>query len=234
MYIAALQTYIPTMDLVALLYFLVCWKGYSYYSERDRQSGGNLLRVTNEYRMNWMHEMLKRDVRTMDSIMIGNLSRSITFFANTTIFILLGLVTMLGYSEKVEGIVEDIPFATPSSGLVWEFKIFLLIVIFVYAFFKYTWSLRQYNYTGIFIAAAPASTDQQDTHDDIAQKGAALVANAAKHFNLGLRAYYFGLAVLAWFVDPHAFILATTWVIYVTYRREYRSNTLVYLRKDDA
>lgn len=230
MYVQMLQTHIPMMDIVALVYFLLCWKGYTYYAERDRKAGGNLLKITNEYRMNWMHEMLKRDTRTMDAIMIGNLSRSITFFANTSIFILLGLVTMLGYSDQVAGIVEDLPFATQTSALLWEAKIFLLIIIFVYAFFKYTWSLRQYNYTGIFLAAAPAYNQRVEEHDSIARKGAALVANAAKHFNLGLRAYYFGLAVLAWFVDPYAFIVATTWVIYVTYRREYRSNTLTFLR----
>ena len=230
MYIEAINMHIPSLDLIALAYFIICWKGYTYFAERDRAKGGNLLNITNEYRMSWMYEMLKRDLRTTDAIMIGNLARSITFFANTTIFILLGLVTMLGYQDAASSIIEDIPFATESVGLIWELKIFLLIFIFIYAFFKYTWSLRQYNYASIFIAAAPAYDDRVDEHEGIASKGAALVANAAKHFNLGLRAYYFGLAVLAWFVHPSAFIAATTWVIWVTYRREYRSNALSYLR----
>lgn len=230
MHIQIFNTHVDWLDLAALIYFLACWKGYTYFAERDRKLGQNLLHMTNEYRMNWMHQMLKRDTRTMDSIMIGNLSRSITFFANTTIFILLGLVTMLGYRDQVAGIFNDIPFAAPSAGLIWEVKIFLLIFIFIYAFFKYTWSLRQYNYAGIFMVACPAHNDRVEEHDALAKRGAGLVANAAKHFNLGLRAYYFGLAVLAWFIHPYAFILATSWVIYVTYRREYRSNTLAYLR----
>lgn len=230
MYIQAIDMTIPWMDVVALAFFLLCWKGYTFYAERDRKAGGNLLNITNEYRMNWMVEMMKRDNRNMDSIMIGNLARSITFFANTTIFILLGLVTMLGYQDKASTIIEHIPFAQTSTGLMWEVKIFLLIIIFVYAFFKYTWSLRQYNYAGIFIVAAPANNDHPETHQEIANKGASLVANAAKHFNLGLRAYYFGLAVLAWFIGPYAFIAATAWVIWVTYRREYKSKTLLFLR----
>lgn len=225
-----IKEHITLMDAVAFLYFLACWKGYTYYAERDRQKGGNLLNITNEYRMNWMHEMLKRNQRNFDAIMIGNLLRSITFFANTTIFILLGLVTILGYRDQVVGIFNTIPFVQQTTNLLWEAKIFLLIVIFIYAFFKYTWSLRQYNYAGIFIAAAPAHDDRVAEHDAIAKKGAALVANAAKHFNLGLRAYYFGLAVLAWFVGAYVFIAATTWVVYVTYRREYRSQTLQFLR----
>ena len=47
----------------------------------------SLLSVTNRYRTQWMREMFKRDNRSVDAIMIGNLQRSITFFASTTIFI---------------------------------------------------------------------------------------------------------------------------------------------------
>lgn len=217
---------IPFEDQMALLFFVVGWVGYTYYADRKNHKKTSLLDVTNRFRLQWMREMLKRDNRTMDSIMVGNLLRSITFFANTTIFILLGLMTMLGYHDRVIGIVKDIPFASPTTGILWEIKVFLLIVIFIYAFFKYTWSLRQYNYAGIFVNAAPPARERVDEHEAIAEKGAALVANAARHFNNGLRAYYFGLAALAWFINAHAFMAATAWVIFVTHRREYRSNTL--------
>lgn len=214
------------LNLIALAYFFILWRGYTSFADNASKESKTLLNVTNQYRVQWMRELMKRQNRTMDSIMIGNLLRSITFFANTTIFILLGLVTMLGYHDRAEGIIKNIPYAEPGSGILWEIKIFLLIVIFIYAFFKYTWSLRQYNYAGIFVVSVPAYDDRIDEHEAIAKKGAALVANAAKHFNLGLRAYYFGLAVLGWFVHPLVFMAATTWVVYVTYRREFRSNTL--------
>ncbi|MDE3061360.1 MAG: DUF599 family protein, partial [Pseudomonadota bacterium] len=70
-----------------------------------------------------------------------------------------------------------------------------------------------------------------ETHDAIAAKGSYLVGNAARHFNLGLRAYYFGMAALAWFVNPYLFMAATAWVIFVTHRREYRSATLKNLKQ---
>ncbi|MFC7538268.1 DUF599 family protein [Siccirubricoccus deserti] len=44
---------------------------------------------------------------------------------------------------------------------------------------------------------------------------AAKVANrAARHFNTGLRAYYFGLAALAWILHPLALIAATLLVVW--------------------
>jgi uncharacterized membrane protein len=219
-----------TLDILALVFFIACWKGYAYYTVHNMAKSNNLLQVTNHYRAQWMRELLKRETRTMDSIMIGNLLRSITFFANTAIFILFGLVTLLGYHDRAEGIIRNIPYAEPGTGFLWELKIFVLIVIFIYAFFKHTWSLRQYNYAGIFVCSLPAANDRSVDHEDLVKKGTALVSNAAKHFNLGLRAYYFGLAVLGWFIHPIAFMITTILVVYVTYRREYRSNTLMNLR----
>lgn len=213
-------------DIVALGFFIACWLGYAAFSEHKSNSDGTLLAATNRYRLQWMREMLKRENRMMDATMVGNLLRSITFFANTTIFILLGLMTMLGYQEKLTHIFSSLPFVRQSDALTWELKIFVLIIIFIYAFFKYTWSLRQYNYAGIFITACPSCREDVEQHEAWAQKGAYMVANAAKHFNYGLRAYYFGLAVLAWFIHPYVFIVATSWVVFVLYRREYRSGTL--------
>jgi len=201
-------------DTIALLFFLAGWMGYSYYTKHQtrRQS---LLAATNHYRLMWMRQMLKRDNRSVDAIMVGNLMRSITFSANTTIFILAGLIGMLSYQSRVGEVISAIPF-----------------LIFIYAYFKYTWSLRQHNYTSILIAAAPLDTELEPTHDAFAKKAAFLAGNAADHFNSGLRAYYFGLAALGWFVHPVLFMLATAMVIFVIQKREFHSRTLQRLKPD--
>jgi uncharacterized membrane protein len=214
------------LEVFALGFFILCWFGYARYSDHMDGQRHNLLSATNHYRLQWMREMLARENRSIDAIMVGNLARSFTFFASTTIFILAALVSMLGYREQVNIILENIPFARLNDPVFWQIKILLLIIIFIYAFFKYTWSMRQYNYVSIFIAAAPDYRVRKEEHEAIAQRGAALTTNAARHFNNGLRAYYFGLAALAWIIHPVIFILGTTWVVLVTYRREYRSATL--------
>jgi len=218
--------YYDWQEILALVFFLVCWIGYARYAEHEDRIDKSLLAVTNRYRTQWMHEMLKRDNRSVDAIMIGNLQRSITFFASTTMFIVAGLMTMLSYHDRVNAIVGVIPFAKQSNGFFWEMKIFVLIIIFIYAFFKYTWSLRQYNYANIFIAACPAHHEHIEEHGHLALRGGYLISNAARHFNNGLRAYYFALAALAWFIHPYLFMAATALVVRVIYRREYSSGTL--------
>ena len=218
--------------MLALFFFTLGWVGYAYMADMFYERRKNLLHIMNRYRLQWMREMLKRDNRMMDSTMMGNLMRSISFFASTTIFILLGLVTLLGYRDEAVAILATIPFAQEMTVFLWEFKIFLLAIIFVYGFFKFTWSLRLYNYACVFIAAAPGSKDQVDRHEEYAQKGAKLVANAARHFNMGLRAYYFGLAALTWFIGAWLFMVATLWVVFVIYRREFHSHALNNLARD--
>jgi uncharacterized membrane protein len=55
---------------------------------------------------------------------------------------------------------------------------------------------------------------------------AALATLAAKHANRGIRAYYFGLAVLGWFVHPLLMVAAAILVLLVLYRREFHSQTM--------
>jgi len=100
-------------------------------------------------------------------------------------------------------------------------KLIVLCIIFVYAFFKFTWALRQFNYCSTLIGAAPKGPD-----NDFARRVAKVATHASKDFNQGLRAYYFSLAALGWFVSPWLFMAATTTVAIVLYRREYRSMAL--------
>jgi len=213
-------------DWAALLFFAFCWFGYGHYSAMRDQREDSLFAATNRMRLEWMRQMLGRENRSLDAIIIGNITRSFTFFASTAMFILAALVSGLAYREKVNSVLTDIPFAEISDGAFWQMKIFLLIIIFVYGFFKFTWSMRQYNYVNMFIGAAPDYRERKEEHEALAQRGARLTVNAARHFNNGLRAYYFGLAALVWIIHPYLFMLATAWVVRVTHRREFRSATM--------
>jgi uncharacterized membrane protein len=105
--------------------------------------------------------------------------------------------------------------------------VLLLVVVFVYAFFKFTWALRQFNYVAILVGAAPPPAAAASPAALAYADQAARVANrAAEHFNKAMRSYYFGLAALTWLIQPWLLVLATVAVVRVVYRREFRSATL--------
>ncbi len=214
------------LDVVALVFFITAWWGYAAYADRQYNRTTNLMPVMNRMRWRWMRQMIKRDNRLIDSTLMGNMLRSISFFANTSIFILIGLITVMGYRDSAIEFIDTIPFSMQSTAFLWEVKLFNLAIIFTYAFFKFTWSLRQYNYCCVLVGAAPFPNEGTEMHEDYAIKAGNLLGNAAQHFNMGLRAYYFGLAAISWFLHPLIFIAVTGWVVYVIYRREFRSQTL--------
>ncbi len=223
------QTNVLLLDLVGLIYFFAIWSGYSHFAQIQYARTPNLMQVMDEMRTKWMFRLLERQNRIADASLVGNLLRSISFFANTSIFILIGLITVLGYRDSALEMLNDVPFVVPTGAFMWELKVFTLAVIFIYAFFKFTWSLRQYNYCCILVGAAPMPDEDRESHASYAHKASRVITNASKHFNMGMRAYYFGLATMSWFLHPLLFICITTLVVAITYRREFRSHTLLEL-----
>ena len=216
---------IPLMDSVSLVWFIGVWAGYTWYADRAARRPHSLRAIMHGHRYAWMRRMLQRDNRVMDVNILRNLLQGVSFFASTTLLILVGLVTVLGSTDKAISLVHALPFAAKATLVQWELKLLVLVVIFVHAFFKFTWALRQFNYCSVLIGAAPMQAD-----DDYARRAAEVSTLALKDFNQGLRAYYFSLAALGWFVNAWVFMLATTLVMVVLYGREYHSQAMRSLR----
>ena len=106
--------------------------------------------------------------------------------------------------------------------------------IFVIAFFKLAWAFRLYNNCSVMIGAAPPPPVETAAAEAYAERAGQVLGFAAQHANRGLRAYFFALAILAWFVHPYAFMAASTWIVVVLWRREFRSRTLRAVGKHGA
>lgn len=227
---------IPVLDIVALTVFVTSWITYVAYTKRcnlHRQRG--LLAAMNRVREQWANTILERDNRIVDSQVINGLVRKETFFASTTLLILASTVALLGMDDQVNQLFDEIPFAQNTPLALWELKVGILAVIFVYAFFKFTWSIRQHSYCAILLASIPMpnkAAEQDGTKQ--AQRLAKLSNLAARHFNDGMRAYYFALAELSWFFNAWVFLLTTAWVILVLYRREFHSKALRILGQESG
>jgi uncharacterized membrane protein len=214
-------------DILAPALFLAGWVGYSRWADRDDGRPGSLMAGVGELRRAWMRQMLARDVRIVDTQIVSVLVHAIAFFASSAVLIIGSAVAMLGARDKVMEVIGAIPFAAANPPGTWEAKVLLIVVVFVYAFFKFTWSLRQFNYVVIMIGAAPP-LDEAQTPAAIAyaDRTARVATRAAEHFNKAMRTYYFGLAALSWFVHPYLLVALTVAVVLVVYRREFRSRTL--------
>ena len=221
------------LDVVALVWFLLCWFGFPLYSDRIGKSRGNLLGLMAQQREVWMTRMLGRDNRVVDIQIVRILQRNFWFFASTSMLILLGLITVLGVTDKAIVLLGKLPFTAEMSEQKWEMLLLLLIFVFVYAFFKFTWAMRQLNYFAVLIGSAPLVGEVGEVGEE-GRKFAPLAGRVASlatvSANQGARAYYFGLSLLAWFIHPLALIVAATLVVIILYRREFTSKSVSFLR----
>ena len=223
---------LPWADWLALALFFAGWAGYATWAKRRAQVRPSILATTNQWRWRWMLQATFRENRIVDSAVTQSLSASPSFFASTSILIIGGLLAAMGATEKASELVHEIPFAARTSALVFDLKLALLATIFVHAFFRFTWSIRQYSFGAIIVGAAPDArlfvTDAQ--REAFADHAGRVMGLAAETFNDGLRAYYLSFAAVAWFFSPWAFIAGTVAVLWVLYRREFHSEVLGALR----
>src|SRR6185436_12407321 len=146
---------LPLTDWIAFALFFPAWAGYAVFARRRVGHQPSILASTNRVRRQWMLQTTYREVRVVDGVVIQNLSTSPSFFASTTILIIGGLLAVLGTADKASELARELPFAAKTSALVFDLKLLLLLAIFVYTFFRFTWSMRQYTFGALLIAALP-------------------------------------------------------------------------------
>ncbi len=223
------------LDVVALAFFVVAWVGYKVFAIRHGKNVPSLHTSMDGFRREWTVRMIERDNRMVDVNVMRNLTRSSQFFASITMLVLGALIALMGYMQQALQLVSDLPFTIKGSQPMLEIKILLLVIIFVYAFFKFSWAIRQLNFCSILVGAAPKQPKENpEQYAPQINRIARIASYASVNFNNGLRAYYFALAALTWFLHPWLMIGATGWIVYVLYNREFRSKTLRALVDEDA
>lgn len=230
--LTTLSDHFGWLDGLALAFFVCSWFGYGWFTEYSTRRDKCLVGASHAYRLTWAKELLCRENRIVDSALVGNLMQSVSFYANTTIYIIAGLLAAFGALDHLMEAAAQLPFTRQQTQRMWEVKLVLLTSVFVVAYFKFTWSLRQFNLLSILIGAAPNPKTDQATRDKYAERMAAMNTRAGDDFYRGIRDYYFGLTSMSWFLHPGLLIAATFIVLGVLYRRDFKSNALDILQRD--
>ena len=217
------------IDLSALVFFAGAWAFYHFALERGGENGVN--RMMSQYRIRWMMQMAEREVRIMDSAIMASLQNGTAFFASTSLLAIGACATLLGSIEDMTKVASDLPLGVAAPRAVLELKIIGLLLIFGYAFFKFAWSYRLFNYAAILLGATPQARDPDARERArIAGRAGRMSVAAARHFTHGQRAFFFALAYLGWFLGPYAFMAMTFFVMLVMWRRQFASDAREALR----
>lgn len=211
------------LDLIAIIFFVASWIGYHAIMETDRYGAMSLNAQMHRFRRGWMAEMLHRE-RIVDTQIIAALQNGTAFFASTSLIAIGGAIALLRAADDVLKLFADLPFGLATTRMMWEMKVAGIVLIFVYAFFKFAWSYRLFNYVAILLGATPpilqADTDKAKRH---AAAMADVITDAGKQFNRGQRAFFFALAYVGWFISPFALIAMTAFAVSAMLLRQFNS-----------
>ncbi|WCS28058.1 DUF599 domain-containing protein [Methylobacterium sp. NMS14P] len=213
------------LDLAALLYFILAWIAYGLSVGRLRGRMVSLSQIMNGHRANWARQVIGRDNRVVDTQINASLQNGTAFFASTSLIALGSVLTLSRSGDDVLNLFATLPFGTVANRLTWELKVAGLALIFVYAFFKFAWAYRLFNYTAILLGAVPhkgSGTSETEMLRAV-RRLAAMNVSAGRHFARGQRAFFFALAYLGWFISPYVLFVSTTAVVIIMWRRQFAS-----------
>lgn len=219
--------FFTNIDLVALAFFAGAWVVYAILVEWTPHGRSSLNSRMDLYRDIWMSRMVERDVRIVDTQIMASLQNGTAFFASTSLIAIGGALTLLRSTDDILTVMQSLPFGLPTARGLWEVKTVGLAVIFVYAFFKFAWSYRLFNYVAIMLGATPPHHEKDRPEaKEHAARTAKLCEAAGRHFNRGQRAFFFALGYLGWFVSPWLLMATTVGVVVVLWRRQFASDSL--------
>jgi len=214
-----------TVDIIAVGFFLLEWSVYAVTLEHTVYGRDSLSARMHIYRETWMRRMLERETRMIDTQIMSSLQNGTAFFASTSLLAVGGGLALLRSTSEALAVLGALPINLSPSPALWEIKCVGLILIFIYAFFKFAWAYRLFNYVAILLGAMPparlADTPEAEAH---VLRTTRVFEDAGRHFNRGQRAFFFALGYLGWFVSPWVLFVTTAMVVIVTWRRQFASN----------
>jgi uncharacterized membrane protein len=213
------------VDILAVGFFVLEWTVYAVTLEHSAYGQDSLSARMHVYREVWIRRMLERETRMVDMQIMASLQNGTAFFASTSLLAIGGALALLRSTNEALAVLRALPIDLSPSPALWEIKCVGLVLIFVYAFFKFAWAYRLFNYVAILLGAMPPA-EARDTPGAEAHviRTTRLFEAAGRHFNRGQRAFFFALGYLGWFVSPWVLFVTTALVVIVTWRRQFVSN----------
>ena len=212
------------VDILAVGFFVLEWTVYAVTLERTAYGRNSLSARMHAYREIWIRHLLDREARMVDMQVMASLQNGTAFFASTSLLAVGGALALLRSTNEALAVFSTLPIQLTPSPALWETKCVGLVLIFVYAFFKFAWSYRLFNYVAILLGAMPPAR-HRDTPEAEAHviRTTRVFESAGRHFNRGQRAFFFALGYLGWFVSPWVLFVSTAAVVIVSWRRQFAS-----------
>jgi len=162
----------------------------------------------------WVENVMREGKDILAVQTLRNSTMAATFLASTAVFMIIGVLTLSGQSDKLDATWHSLNLFGAKHPELWMLKLICLLLDLFFAFFSFAMSIRVFNHVGYMINVPLAMNHRSITPDHVA-----IHLNRAGHFySMGMRAYYFVVPLLFWLFGPHLMLVATIGLVFVLYR----------------
>ncbi len=208
------------LTLIATFFPLACYFAYNLVVPLIERRRPSLSVIMNMQRRRWVANATRRET-PFDAILAGNIMSSVSFLASTAVLLILAVFAVFGQVPMLMEALAAIDLTRSYTTLEVQLHLVVMLAMFVLAFFAFTLSLRQFNHFCIMLGAldhsAPASEEEIDAITEMNALG-------ARNFNSGVRAYYFSVSTVAWFVSDWLPMVVSLATVLVLAHREFFSS----------
>ena len=207
--------------LISTLFPLVCYFAYNIIVPQVEKLRPSLSVIMNMQRRRWVANAALRE-SPFDAILSGNIMGSVSFLASTAVLLILAIFAVFGQVPALMAALDSMSLDRVYTIVDVQLHLVVMLTMFVLAFFAFTLSLRQFNHYCIMLGAMERGGAISEQEIDAIT---AMNALGAKNFNSGIRAYYFSVATVAWFVSEWLPIVACVITILILAHREFFSSS---------
>lgn len=208
-----------TTTLLTSLLPLIAYYAYNLIVPLVERRRPSLSSIMNMQRRRWVTNATRRE-SPFDAILSGNIMGSVSFLASTSVLLVLAVFAVFGQLPTLMNTLDTLSVDHGFTVTDVQIHLMVMLAMFVLAFFAFTLSLRQFNHYCIMLGAL--EHDRITTEEEI-DAITRMNALGAKNFNSGIRAYYFSVATVAWFISEWLAVAACLATVLIIAHREFFS-----------
>lgn len=208
-----------TTTLFTSIFPLIAYYAYNLIVPLVEKRRPSLSTIMNMQRRRWVTNATRRE-SPFDAILSGNIMGSVSFLASTSVLLVLAVFAVFGQLPTLMETLGTISVDHVLSVGDVQIHLMVMLTMFVLAFFAFTLSLRQFNHYCIMLGALEHDRVTSEEEIDAITRMNAL---GAKNFNSGIRAYYFSVATVAWFISEWLAVGTCLATVLVLAHREFFS-----------
>lgn len=206
-------------DLISFLLSLLMLLTYSLYLRyKTRKNPAYTVQAVNVIaRTAWVESIMQGSGKEVLAVQtLRNSTMAATFLASTAVLLIIGVLTLSGQGDKLEGTWHALNILGAKQASLWLTKLLLILLDLFVAFFSFAMAIRVFNHVGYLINVPLTSNLKMICPAHVAVH----LNRAGKFYSIGMRAYYTVVPLVFWLFGPHFMLLATFVLVGVLYHMD--------------